>query len=142
MEAGVLDLQQSYAVLSRMAYARRAMVLRGDYSSNQVLNLVGHAVFAVGMRLHFLIFAALQGVPFVALPYAGKVMGLLQMLDMPALPMEDVNTGQLIAHIDRAWDERPRLKDHICQALPAIKERARESNRIAVELMRKQAFRS
>lgn len=142
MEPGVLDTQQAYGVMSRMAYARRSTVLRGDYTSSQLLGLAGHAVFAVGMRLHFLIFAALQGVPFVALPYAGKVMGLLEMLHMPALPMEEVNTGQLIAHIDRSWDQRPRLKAHIDRALPAVKERARESNRIAVELMRKHGFGS
>jgi polysaccharide pyruvyl transferase WcaK-like protein len=118
-----------------MAYARRAMVLRGDYTPSQLLSLAGHAVFAVGMRLHFLIFAALQRVPFVALPYAGKVMGLLEMLDMTALPMHHINTGQLIAHLDRSWDERDRLRAHIDRFLPAIQERARESNRIAVQLL-------
>jgi polysaccharide pyruvyl transferase CsaB len=135
MEPGVQDTQQAYAVLARMAYARRAMVLRGDYTPSQLLSLAGHAVFAVGMRLHFLIFAALQRVPFVALPYAGKVMGLLEMLDMTALPMHHINTGQLIAHLDRSWDERDRLRAHIDRFLPAIQERARESNRIAVQLL-------
>src|SRR5690606_28489054 len=58
MEPAVQDLQQAYAVLSRMAYARRAMVLRGDYTPGQLLSLASRAVFAVGMRLHFLMFAA------------------------------------------------------------------------------------
>ena len=34
------------------------------------------------MRLHFLIFVALRGTPFAALPYASKVTGLLEDLEM------------------------------------------------------------
>jgi polysaccharide pyruvyl transferase CsaB len=142
MEPGEQDTQQTYAVLARMAYARRATVLRSDYTSGQILSLVGHAVFAVGMRLHFLIFSALQRVPFVALPYAGKVTGLLRMMDLPAAPMQRINPGQLIAHVDRSWDERRRLRDHIDRYLPGIQERARESNRIAVELLRRRPARA
>ena len=62
--------------------------------------------FAVGMRLHFLIFAALAGTPFVALPYAGKVGGFLEDLGLPSPPLNLVNAGRLIAHIDESWDRR------------------------------------
>jgi polysaccharide pyruvyl transferase WcaK-like protein len=136
MEPGVLDTQQAYGVMARMAFPRRATVLRGDYRSSQVLDLVGHAAFAVGMRLHFLIFAALQRVPYVALPYAGKVTGLLKMMDLPVLTMDRVNTGHLIAHLDRSWDERDDLRAHIDRFLPGLQEQAQVSNRIAVGLLR------
>jgi polysaccharide pyruvyl transferase WcaK-like protein len=94
------------------------------------------------MRLQFLIFSALQRVPFVALPYAGKVVGLLRMIDLPAVPMHCINPGQLIAHVDRSWDERQRLRDHIDRYLPGIQDPARESNRIAVELLKRQPPRA
>gem|GEM_PF-4460139 len=41
MEPHTLDLQHSHAVISRMAAASRATVLKGDYSSGQILALVG-----------------------------------------------------------------------------------------------------
>ena len=47
-----------------MAHAQRATVLKGEYTSGQMLTIIGHFAFAVGMRLHFLIFAAIQRVPF------------------------------------------------------------------------------
>jgi polysaccharide pyruvyl transferase CsaB len=56
MERRVLDIQHSHAVISLMAHADRAYVLRGEYTSGQVLSLIGKFVFAVGMRLHFLMF--------------------------------------------------------------------------------------
>jgi len=136
MEHNVLDVQHSHRVVAQMAYARRATVLKGDYTPGQLLSLVGHFVFAVGMRLHFLIFAALRQVPFVALPYAAKVTGLLESFEMASPPMQQVNAGQLIAHIDRSWDLRNELRDRIVRGLPVLQERARENTTIACEILK------
>lgn len=135
MERRMLDMQHSHAVIAQMAYPQRATVLKGEYTAGQMLSLVGHFAFVVGMRLHFLIFAALQHVPLVALPYADKVAGFLEDLQMPMPRLQQVNAGQLIAYIDRSWDFRRDLQTRIAQALPGIQERARENNRIAVQLL-------
>lgn len=129
------DLQHSHAVVARMRHAERATVLKGDYSPGQLLALVGAFRFAVGMRLHFLIFSALAGVPFVALPYASKVEGFIAELDLPSPPLDEVTTGKLIAHIDRSWDTQDALRDKIAQGLPALQERARETNRIVLRVL-------
>jgi polysaccharide pyruvyl transferase CsaB len=139
MERRTLDIQHSHAVISKMAHADRATVLKGEYTSGQILSLMGKLTFAVGMRLHFLMFAALQGVPFVALPYADKVLGFLESLDMAMPPAKQVNAGQLIAHIDRMWDFRNRLQDQINRALPLLQERARQTHDIAVQLLTQRA---
>ena len=66
-----------------------------------------HFDLAVGMRLHFLIFAAMVGTPFLPLPYAGKVFDLAQRLGVPALRgVEREVEGPLLAEVDRLWDER------------------------------------
>src|SRR6185295_2980922 len=72
------DVQHSHDVVAHMQRADRAEILKRRYSPRQILDLMGHFDFAVGMRLHFLIFAALQATPFAALPYASKVTGLLE----------------------------------------------------------------
>jgi polysaccharide pyruvyl transferase WcaK-like protein len=135
MERQVLDIQHCHAVIAQMAHAQRATVLKGEYTPGQMLTLIGHFAFAVGMRLHFLIFAALQRVPFVALPYASKVTGFLDTLEMPMPPLQQVNAGRLIAHIDRSWDIHAELQTRIDRAIPALQERARETNKIAVQLL-------
>lgn len=142
MEHSTLDIQHSHAVISRMLRAQRATVLRGEYRPGQLLSLVGHCSFAVGMRLHFLIFSALQGVPFVALPYADKVMGLLEDLQLDMPPLKQVNAGRLIAYIDHSWDHRQSLRTHIAKALPALQARAEETNRILVRSLEKRKPRS
>ncbi len=135
MERRVQDMQHSHAVIARMAYADRATVLKGEYTPGQLLSLMGHFTFAVGMRLHFLIFAALQRVAFVALPYAGKVLGFLEDLEIAMPPLSRINAGQLIAHIDRSWDLRRDIQTRIYRALPGLQARARETHEIAVRLL-------
>jgi polysaccharide pyruvyl transferase WcaK-like protein len=110
-------------------------VLKGEYTSGQLLSLMEHFAFAVGMRLHFLIFASLQNVPFVALPYAPKVSGFLDDLGIEVPPLEQVSAGRLIAYIDHAWDRRRQLQARIRRALPALRERALQNNEIAVRLL-------
>jgi polysaccharide pyruvyl transferase WcaK-like protein len=135
MEHAVLDTQHSHAVIARMLRAQRATVLKGEYTSSQLLALMGGFSFALGMRLHFLIFAALQGVPLVALPYASKVTGFLEALKLTAPPLKQVNAGRLIAHLDDCWDNPDRLRERIAENLPALKKRAQETHRIAVRLL-------
>jgi polysaccharide pyruvyl transferase CsaB len=137
MERRQHDLQHSHAVLARMRGVQHASVLRGEYSSGQLLSLIGHFEFVVGMRLHFLILAALQGVPFLPLPYAPKVTGFVEELGLEPPLFEGLNAGRLIALIDRAWDERGRIREKIAQTLPSLQRRARENNTIAVELLRR-----
>jgi polysaccharide pyruvyl transferase CsaB len=135
MERQVLDMQHAHAVIAQMLRAPRATVLKGEYTSGQMLSLMGHFTFAVGMRLHFLIFAALQSVPFVALPYSSKVGGFLEDLNLETPPLKLVNAGRLIAHIDQSWDRRRSLQARIRRALPPLQSRAQETNKLVVQLL-------
>jgi polysaccharide pyruvyl transferase CsaB len=136
MERSVLDTQHSHAVIARMLRAQRATVLKGEYTSAEILAMMGRFQFAVGMRLHFLIFAALRGTPFVALPYSGKVSGFLEDLKLPAPPLNLVNPGRLIAHLDESWDKRRSLRLQLQKSVPALQERARETVKIAAGLLK------
>jgi polysaccharide pyruvyl transferase CsaB len=139
MEREVQDMQHAHAVMARMLRPQYAAVLKGDYSSGQILSLMKHFQFALGMRLHFLIFAIKCGVPFVALPYASKVHGLLEYLHIEMPPLEMVNEGRLIAYLDKLWDRQRDLKAAMRQALPELTASARQSHEIAVQFLKEQA---
>lgn len=142
MERRKFDVQHSHGVLGQMSHAQRATVLKRDYTPGQLLSLLEHFEFTVGMRLHFLIFSALAGVPFVGLPYATKVAGFLEELRLTAPVLEHVSAGQLIAQIDRAWDQRDELRARIRQAMPGLQRRARVNTELAVDLLSRLRGRS
>jgi polysaccharide pyruvyl transferase WcaK-like protein len=136
MERSVLDTQHSHAVIAKMLRAQRATVLKGEYTSGQMLSLMSRFSFALGMRLHFLVFAALQGVPFVALPYSGKVSGFLEDLKVPSPPLNLVNAGRLIAHVDESWDRRRSMKTQLAKTVPPLQERAQETQKILMQVIK------
>ncbi len=136
MERRVLDLQHCHAVISLMLRPQQATVLQGDYTAGELLNIISQFNLSVGMRLHFLIFSAIKQVPLVGLPYSPKVNGFLEELRLEMPPIHLVNAGRLIAHIDRAWDNKLSVLQRINRYLPELKNRALINNELLLSLLR------
>ncbi|MFH8253442.1 polysaccharide pyruvyl transferase family protein [Streptomyces roseolus] len=119
------DIRHAHAVASHMADAGACTVLRGASRPQQVLDIVKRLDLAIGMRLHFLVFAALAGVPLLPLPYAGKVFDFAQRIGAPALRgVTRENVGLLLAEVDRLWDERPARLAETAARTAAMRTRA------------------
>ncbi len=130
------DLHQSHAVITRMLWPQFASILEGEYSSGQMMSIIKSFDFVVGMRLHFLIFAALQQVPFVPLPYSSKILGFLEELQFDTPPLENITPGRLISYVDKAWDQKIDILKKIESFLPAIQKRSHQNNILLMEMLR------
>lgn len=136
MERKARDLQQSHAVISKMLRPQHARVLQGKYTSNELLGIISNLSFCIGMRLHFLIYSALQKIPFVGLPYSPKVNGFLEDMHLDMPPVQLVNAGRVIAYIDGAWDHREDVKSKIETIIPQLQQRARKNFDLAMGLLK------
>jgi polysaccharide pyruvyl transferase CsaB len=122
------DIRHAHAVVARMTAAEHCRILHGDYRPAQILGFMRHLDLAVGMRLHFLIFAALAGIPLLPLPYAGKVFDFAQRIGAPALRgVVREAVGPLLAEVDRLWDERSVRVPETTARLTALRGRAAET---------------
>jgi polysaccharide pyruvyl transferase CsaB len=128
-----VDIRHGHAVIGHMTAADRGQVLKGHYGPRQLLGLMDHLDLVMGMRLHMLIFAALAGVPFLPLPYAGKVWSFTEAVGMRApAGAEAESVGPLLAELDRLWDARDERRDDLRQAVQALQERARKTIDLAL----------
>lgn len=130
------DIAQSHRVVADMAMPERASVLRVSYEPRRMLGLMQHLDMAVGMRLHFLLFAAMANVPLMALPYASKVSALLERLGVSAPPpSKREHGGDLLARIDRLWDERDGQRQLLRALVPELQACARRSATAVTEVL-------
>jgi polysaccharide pyruvyl transferase CsaB len=130
------DVRHAHRVISEMGLPDRATVLKSTYVPGELLALMARLDLAVGMRLHFLIFAALAGVPALGLPYAAKVTALLERIGLPAPQLiEREHAGALLAAIDRAWDSRAEQANVLRAGLPPLQDEARRTAGIIARLL-------
>ncbi|MHA6795017.1 polysaccharide pyruvyl transferase family protein [Pseudonocardia bannensis] len=119
------DIRHSHAVLSRMTDPAGGRILHGPFEPADVLGLMDHLDLMVGMRLHLLIFAAMAGVPFLPLPYAGKVFDFAHAAGAPQLRgLVREQAGPLLSEIDRLWDERPQRVETVRERVAALTQQA------------------
>jgi polysaccharide pyruvyl transferase CsaB len=128
------DLRHSHAVVSKMLAADRTRVLNGCYSPGQILGLMQHLEFVVGMRLHVMLFAGMSGIPFLPLPYAAKVAEFARAAGVPALPgLDPEYLGPLLATVDDWWDTRHEHGRAVAARLDRLLRRARRPLDVALE---------
>ncbi|MFI6038527.1 polysaccharide pyruvyl transferase family protein [Streptomyces sp. NPDC051315] len=122
------DVRHAHGVLSRMTAPDKGRILNNSYSPGQVLGFMSHLDLVVGMRLHFLIFAALSGLPVLPLPYSGKVFDFARRMGAPALVGVDrEQAGLLLAEVDRLWDEFPQRRADLNARILRLRDLARET---------------
>jgi polysaccharide pyruvyl transferase WcaK-like protein len=66
-------------------------VANNYWTPAQMMSLIGNCDYAIGMRYHFCLFSALQGIPFIAIKRSDKVDDLCWQLDWPhGVSLDDV----------------------------------------------------
>jgi len=111
-------------------------IVKEKLSIYETFDLISEMHMLLGMRLHALVFAAVAAVPMVGLVYDPKIQGFLDYIGQPSAG--DVRTLEykhLFDLSDKVWQEREAISNQLTESIPALKEKARENARVAVELI-------
>ncbi|MFI2433268.1 polysaccharide pyruvyl transferase family protein [Streptomyces sp. NPDC018693] len=122
------DVRHAHGVLSRMTAPDQGRILHHVYRPGEVLGFMSRLDLAVGMRLHFVMFAALAGLPVLPLPYSGKVFDFARRMGAPALVgVAREQAGLLLAEVDRLWDEFPQRRSDLRSRVADLQGLAQET---------------
>ena len=80
---GEHDEKASSAVAGMMK--EKSVIAPGNLSIEEKIAVIGQSHLLIGMRLHSLIFAAIQYTPFIALSYDPKIDAFAQIVKQPVI---------------------------------------------------------
>jgi polysaccharide pyruvyl transferase CsaB len=129
------DAEACREVAARMR--GRAFVLENQTGYMDVLSITANLDLAIGMRLHFLIFSALFGVPVVGIPYDPKVSRFLQSIGLPAVfNAENLDYDELSAGLKNVLADRDRISASLNGQIASLRAGALKNALLAAELLR------
>ncbi|MFY3791596.1 polysaccharide pyruvyl transferase CsaB [Ureibacillus sp. MALMAid1270] len=87
---GEHDVKASQAVANLMN--EKSVIAPGDLSIEEKIAVIGKSKLLIGMRLHSLIFSAIQNTPFIAISYDPKIDAFAQIVNQPIIGHVEADT--------------------------------------------------
>ena len=82
----------------------KVVMVKGNYSTEDFLSIIGCFRLLIGMRLHALIFAAVMKVPLMAVSYDPKVDSFVKEIGARAVgTVENLEAGNVETAADALW---------------------------------------
>lgn len=130
-----VDLDCCREVAARMSAP--AFLLEKSTGYMDILSLTANLDLAIGMRLHFLIFSSLFGVPLVGIPYDPKVNRFLQSVGLPpGLSAEQLDYEELATRLAQVLEQREELGSQLRERVAPLQKEALKNAKLAAELLR------
>lgn len=129
------DFEAARSIACRMK--REATVLPDEYTTSELLSLVGNLDILIGIRLHALIFAAVMQVPMLGISYDPKIDRFLETMgERHVGTLQSISTETLVNRVKTLWPElsRNRQRD---ERIGFLRDKAFSNAELAFSLMEK-----
>lgn len=138
------DRTAAQDVLATMRHRERARLQSEPLSVADLHARIALNDLWIGTRLHSTILATSALVPTVGIAYEPKTRGYFELLGLGdyVLDIETLTAAELVAMAHRARLDAVRIRQHLADRLPALRERSRRSAVIAYDLWAQRLDRS
>jgi len=114
----------------------RPFFLEGKVEYKDLLSVAANLDLAVGMRLHFLIFCAIFGVPVIGIPYDPKVNSFLQSMGLfTGLNAENLEYDELSFTVKQVLNNREKISAGLRERVAFLRKEALRNALLAAELL-------
>lgn len=122
------DIVAIERIESRMHNRNKVHILKKEYAPKEILGVVGELSLLVSSRLHFVIFAACRGVPFIGIkrsPRVTKIDDFLKSLGgSTAGAMGELGLDNLKKKTEDVWQKREDFQAHFGSKIETMRHKA------------------
>lgn len=134
------DMRTAEEIVALLPKDCPAIVMKGEYSTAELLSIVGNFSLLLSVRLHALIFAAIMGVPMSGISYDPKIERFLHSLgDVPCGSLEYSKAEQIFDDLARKWHSREAFQEKTAARLAELRRLSLENIRVLTEVFFRQA---
>lgn len=134
----IMDMKVTRECLQHIQSKDRVRVVGNkDYTYQELAGLLSKVAVHAGLRTHTLIFCAAVGTPMISINAYPKSTGFLKTVGMGdwTIEFDDLSIDNLSGIIQRAWDERDRLRAEMLSVVELEKKKARDSVRLVADIL-------
>ena len=130
------DVRTAENIAGRMK--ANATVLTEEFTTSELLSLVGNFDLLLAVRLHALIFAGVMGVPMVGISYDPKIDRFLGSIgEAAAGDLQTVTADAVMEKIREKWNGRAEFRKKNAELLMELRDLAAKNAELAMEFIEK-----
>ena len=112
------------------------VLLDEEYTTSELLSLVGNLDLLIGIRLHALIFAGVMGIPMIGMSYDPKIDRFLKSMgDESVSDLQNVTVEKLMEKIHQEWQEKDSFAKTVEPVISKLRRDAFVNAELALELI-------
>lgn len=116
----------------------RSYTIRGRYSVREYMGIISSLNMMISMRLHTLIFAAVEKVPMIGLVYDPKVSSFLDLVQQPSGgDISNIDVKKIYELIKIILANKERMSKSIESHIDELRKRAEINDEIVIKLLEK-----
>lgn len=130
------DLAISKSIAARMKHS--AAVIENHQNVYDMLSLMSNMKLCVGMRLHTLMYAAINCIPLIGLVYDPKIKGFMDNLGQTQYTdVEGLSSETVMKLVDASMNNYEKIRRSLTESYDEMKKQAAKNGRLAIELYEK-----